>query len=516
MRAFTVILALMLSGLLLQAQIVNSHPEEPKVTNESQIITLSQGWAGISSYLDPANPEVANLMSTIEEKLIIIRDIYGNYYQPASKNTLINWDFKQGYFIKITSSGNLEIEGLYSLSRQFDLQTGWNLIPVLSDIAMAIEEYFFDHLDKIEIVTEVAGINVFWPEMDISTLEILVPGKAYLVKAVAPFTLFQLPEVVTAEVTNITSISATCGGEALHEGSSAVIERGVVWSTLENPTIDDYEGITYNGEGVGSWLSELTAINPQTTYFVRAYAKNHVGTAYGEQESFVTQQQVGFTCGDPLVDARDSQTYATVQIGDQCWMAENLAYLPAVSPSSQGSNTDPYYYVYGYHGTDVNVAKATDNYNNYGALYNWPASLGACPEGWHLPTDNEWTVLVDYVVAQGFPNQWNDPNGAGNALKSCRQVNSPLGGGCNTTQHPRWNYDDTHHGFDAFGFSGLPGGYRDIGGYFNGMGTLGPWWSSNEYSTLYAWYRTLDYSNAIVLRYNFIKGYGFSVRCLRD
>jgi len=224
----------------------------------------------------------------------------------------------------------------------------------------------------------------------------------------------------------------------------------------------------------------------------------------------------GFACGDPFTDSRDGNVYNTFQIGDQCWMAENLKYLPAVVGPGTGSNTAPYYYVYGYNGTDVNAAKATANYQNYGVLYNWSASLTACPTGWHLPSDAEWTQLVDYVVAQGFPNS-NVINGAGNALKSCRQVNSPLGGECNTTEHPRWNSHSTHHGFDEFGFSALPGGYRSTNGNFTAIGNYGYWWSSTEYSSTLAWYRGMYYSYGLVGRnYYFNKTYGFSARCLRD
>jgi uncharacterized protein (TIGR02145 family)/uncharacterized repeat protein (TIGR02543 family) len=229
------------------------------------------------------------------------------------------------------------------------------------------------------------------------------------------------------------------------------------------------------------------------------------------------EKQVGFNCGDPLIDTRDGQSYETVQIGAQCWMAENLAYLPEVFPSTQGSETDPYYYVYDYQGTDVNAAKASANYQNYGALYNWPASLTACPDGWHLPSDAEWTQLTDYVVGEGYPNNISDPDGVGNTLKSCRQVNSPLGGDCNTDDHPRWNSNSTHHGFDEFGFSSPPGGERKTSNFYN-LGIKGTWWSSSEHSTSNAWVRSLRYENSEV-GHNFyygVKIYGVSVRCLKD
>jgi uncharacterized protein (TIGR02145 family) len=125
--------------------------------------------------------------------------------------------------------------------------------------------------------------------------------------------------------------------------------------------------------------------------------------------------------------------------------------------------------------------------------------------------------LVNYVESQGFPST-NVTNGAGSALKSCRQVNSPLGGNCNTTEHPRWGSDNTYYGFDAFGFSGLGGGFRNFIGQWDPIGFNGIHWSSTESNTSDAWVRFL-HSN-----YGYISGEGFgypkvsglSVRCLRD
>jgi uncharacterized protein (TIGR02145 family) len=108
------------------------------------------------------------------------------------------------------------------------------------------------------------------------------------------------------------------------------------------------------------------------------------------------EEQVGFTCGDLLIDSRDGQSYATVQIGDQCWMAENLKYLPSVVGPYAASTSEPYYYVYGYYGNNVNDAKSTNNYQTYGVLYNWPASFDACPVGWQLPSDDECTTIRNF------------------------------------------------------------------------------------------------------------------------
>src|SRR5574344_1981957 len=126
-----------------------------------------------------------------------------------------------------------------------------------------------------------------------------------------------------------------------------------------------------------------------------------------------------------IKDARDNQTYRIVTIGSQTWMAENLKYLPSVVGPRTGSKTTPHYYVYGYNGTNVTDAKATANYNTYGVLYNWPAAMngaassttnpsgvqGECPDGWHLPSDAEWTELTDYPGFTALPGGGRDGGG---------------------------------------------------------------------------------------------------------
>ncbi|RLD53658.1 MAG: hypothetical protein DRJ05_16085, partial [Bacteroidetes bacterium] len=97
-----------------------------------------------------------------------------------------------------------------------------------------------------------------------------------------------VPTVLSAEVEQITQTTAIAGGNVTDDGGALVTARGVVWSTTENPSIESYEGITYDGTGIGSWVSELTELTSATNYFVRAYATNSVGTAYGEQVSFIT------------------------------------------------------------------------------------------------------------------------------------------------------------------------------------------------------------------------------------
>lgn len=109
-------------------------------------------------------------------------------------------------------------------------------------------------------------------------------------------------------------------------------------------------------------------------------------------------EQIPGGCGSPVL--HEGYLYSTVWIGSQCWFSENCRYLPEVSPSSEsGVYTDPYYYVYGYQGSIVSEAKATENYETYGVLYNWSAVMteGICPSGWHIPTDEDFIDLTTFL-----------------------------------------------------------------------------------------------------------------------
>jgi uncharacterized protein (TIGR02145 family) len=205
-----------------------------------------------------------------------------------------------------------------------------------------------------------------------------------------------------------------------------------------------------------------------------------------------------------VTDSRDGNVYQTVTIGTQVWMAENLKYLPSVIGPATGSQTTPYYYVYGYYGTVVADAKATANYTTYGVLYNWPAAMngaasstanpsgvqGVCPTGWHLPSDAEWTQLNEYVGATGV--------GVGKLKET-------------GTSH--WISPNTA-ATNETGFTALPGGSRNFDGPFIEIGRVGFWWAANEISDVWAGRIYLAYDTGDIRRRNFEKEAGFSVRCL--
>jgi uncharacterized protein (TIGR02145 family) len=314
------------------------------------------------------------------------------------------------------------------------------------------------------------------------------------------------PTVTTGDITNITTTTATCSGNVTSEGGIDVTTRGVCWSTSENPTILDSK--TTDGTGLGTYTSNITGLSPNTTYYVRAYATNSEGIAYGEQKSFQTY--------DLFTDSRDSRVYKMKTIGEQVWMAENLAYLPSVEGPATVSSSNPYYYVYGYDGTDVDEAKATSNYQTYGVLYNWLAAMngtsssntnpsgvqGICPEGWHLPSDAEWKQLEIHLgmsQEEADDSSWRGTDEGGKLKEAgTSHWNSPNEGADNSS-----------------GFTGLPGGSLFANGFYE-IGNTGIWWSATEEARGYAWNRMLTFDHSNVYSVGFYYSAGFSVRCLRD
>ncbi len=277
--------------------------------------------------------------------------------------------------------------------------------------------------------------------------------------------------------------------------------------------------------GDGTTSTQQNPAKTYTTagnYTVKLTATNNYGSDTHIKSNYVEVTTggggtTGQPCpGMPTVTDIDGNVYNTVQIGNQCWMKENLK----TTRDATGNNSTRYCY-----------EGNPDYCNLYGGLYTWAVLMngaassnnspsgvqGICPTGWHVPSDAEWTQLVDYVVAQGYANNASNPNGSGNALKSCRQVNSLLGGNCNTTAHPRWEATSSTGGFDKFGFSAFPGGkYKNIGSTFYSIGSYGYWWSSTETSSATAYNRYMRYDSGRVYPDYNGKSYGFSVRCLRD
>ena len=248
-----------------------------------------------------------------------------------------------------------------------------------------------------------------------------------------------------------------------------------------------------------------------------------------------------------ITDTRDDTHYNTVQMGDQCWLKENMKYLPSVDPWVLYSGFNPaypgdypYHIVWLYEGTDINEAKASEYFQAYGVLYSWWSAQDACPTGWRLPTHDEWTQMERWTCQQlgnencedTFPLD-NSTQGAlgsaeseSRALKSCRNSTTEVGIECQTDEHPRWvgtNFG-SNYSTDYFGFSAHAGGVFMNGSmnYNAGPGQKGAWWTGTVHSydsndnPLEIWYREMDHSGEGVIRYKSNISWGRSVRCIKD
>ncbi len=179
----------------------------------------------------------------------------------------------------------------------------------------------------------------------------------------------------------------------------------------------------------------------------------------------------------------DGNDYKTIVIGSQEWMAENLRVTRYNNGDSiTGDLTDNEWSsttegAYAFWENDTEMLQA------YGMFYNWHVvddSRNVCPSGWRVPNQYDVEQLSEYLINT---YQVISSNNVGNYLKSCRQQGSPLGGDCDTQEHPVWNGHSDHHGTDDFGFSVYPAGTREANGSYFGLGYAGLYWTTNELSS---------------------------------
>jgi uncharacterized protein (TIGR02145 family) len=315
-----------------------------------------------------------------------------------------------------------------------------------------------------------------------------------------------VPTVSTSAASDVAETGATLNGSIDSDGGDAITATGFRWGQAANLSdAQDLAGSATSGAFTGS----LASLAAGTTYYFTAFATNGEGTSHGDTLSFTTSAaaSAGFTtCGDDMT--YEGYDYATVEIGSQCWFAENLrttSYNDASTIPNGLSITEWGYTPYGAVTVyEVGGSNEAANLADYGRLYNWFAvNTGLlCPTGWHVPSDGEWKTLE---MALGMTLSEADNTGfrgtdQGTQLKSS-QLDSPSWNGSNTS-----------------GFSALPGGARSYyNGYFNYEGDGGSWWSSSPHDDAFnAWSRDLYSSNGSVYRDRYDRNYGMSVRCVRD
>src|ERR1035437_1728963 len=247
-----------------------------------------------------------------------------------------------------------------------------------------------------------------------------------------------LATIITTAISAITQTTATSGGNITNNGGAAITARGVCWNTSTVPTIANSK--TIDGTGTGIFASSVTGLTAGTIYYIRAYATNSAGTAYGNEIIFTLASIPSGTCtqvwmlknldvstyrnGDWIPEVTDPGAWSALTTGAWCWY-----------------NNDP----------TMGVI--------YGKLYNWYAvndPRGLAPTGWHVPSDAEW---------------WT--------LSTCLGGAAVAGGAMKETGTTHWTSPNTG-ATNSSGFTGLPEGLRTDGGPFYDVGSYGGWWSSTE------------------------------------
>ncbi len=222
----------------------------------------------------------------------------------------------------------------------------------------------------------------------------------------------------------------------------------------------------------------------------------------------------GIVADGTFTDSRDGHVYKYKKIGTQTWMAENLAYLPKVHPDSDTSSVDKRFYVYGFKDMDVNVAKNTENYQKFGVLYNWPAAVngasgnnsvlsdkqGACPAGWHVPSDTEWMLLEKNLGMNEADLVKEGKRYSGYVYKKLKSL---IG----------WDDDDIFIG--QSGFNALPGGLEYRGASVALNQTV-YFWTSTPFDDRRAAYRNFFYGTGIYRTLKAPMEMGLSVRCVKN
>ena len=316
----------------------------------------------------------------------------------------------------------------------------------------------------------------------------------------------------TLAVTNIGENIATLNGMISNDSSCEfpITEQGFVYATNIQPTIASAK-VNVNGTVVTTTLENL---EPNTTYYVRTFLTNALGEFYGNEVSFVTTEEEEEP--EQPINCNGNQVPSVVY-GTQEWTVENACYItysdgtpiPEVTDATEWSNLTTGAWCY---------------YNNDPTkpiLYNWYAVMGIQdanpntpnkklePDGWHLPSDQEWITLQQYLIANGY--NYIDNNTTQNLIAKAMASTT---GWSSSTQDGAVGNDQSSN--NSSGFNAFPEGYRSDSGLYGNEGELAIFWSSQEYDGPHAWIRYLTNTGNKLTRTWLLQKHGFSVRFVRD
>lgn len=297
------------------------------------------------------------------------------------------------------------------------------------------------------------------------------------------------PVVQTLPIAGLQETQLLAAATIVDDGGSFIRRKGFCWSKTAAPTVaGDFRNAGTGNAGFTSLL--FTGLTTNTSYYLRAYAENDFGLAYGNEIIFTTPQGAG-----GLVTDVDGNTYNTVGIGNQVWFTSDLrttklrnnAGIPVITNENLWASTNATAM-----GWYENNANASQN-NGYGAFYNGHAVATGllCPTGWRVPTNADFDELAAHL--------------GGNAEAGVRLKQTGL---------LRWQAPN-EGATNESGFDALPTGNRNALGGFFVRGNIGYWWTSSTALPANNWYRSLQYNSVVF--YKDYSGFnnGFCVRCIQ-
>ncbi len=310
------------------------------------------------------------------------------------------------------------------------------------------------------------------------------------------------PDVTIVELSEITDTAIEVTAEVRDAGEADVFTRGVCLSTEPSPNLDD--NCIEAGSGLGTYNALFKDLEPETEYFIKAYATNELGTAFSVAETVTTLETPPF-----IVEDIDGNEYETRVYGNQRWFTQNLRSsafangdpIPFVEPGFEWSGTrEPARSIY---------MNDPDTPEIFGQLYNWYAASDTrniCPQDWHVASDEDWKELEMFL---GLPANQVDIEGA-------RGANINLGGIMRAEGSDFW-VQPNEGATNESGFTAVGSGFRDFfDGGFRQMGFVGSYWTSTEELAEFSWRRSLFNNDPAVERRIERKTSGFAVRCVQD
>jgi uncharacterized protein (TIGR02145 family) len=313
-----------------------------------------------------------------------------------------------------------------------------------------------------------------------------VDSSALLIPSQVEISDNKIIEVFTGGIMDVGNSTALVSGSIKTNSRSSVATFGLCWNTKPNPVVNDNKISIYSD--TSNFLYNITGLLSNTVYFIRAYAITVGDTVYGTERYFYTHKL------NSIADIEGNH-YNTLKIGSQTWIAEDLkttrfndgSPIPMVSRADLwGKLLNPAYCWYNNDSVNYSFPR--------GKLYNWYAvNTGKlCPTGWHVPSDQEWTILKDFLGGDSI-----------------------AGGKIKTTGTLLWRYPN-NRATNETGFSAIPGGYRNSSGVYSYVTIFDNWWSASGIAQEGASYWYVYHATGYFYKSLALRMMGFSVRCLKD